>query len=248
MKIVGIIPARYGSTRYPGKPLALLMGKPMLQWVWEEAKKVKFLDDLIIATDDEQVFGTAKKIGAKVMMTAKKWKSGTERCAEVAKKTSADLIVYLQGDEPLVLAKTITEVIEIAKEVITSKEKNVFLTTAAVKIKNRDEFLDENMVKIVTDRKGYALYFSRATIPYPQGGVIEHYSFYKHIGIFVYPREALLKFITFPIGALEKIENLEQLRILENGFKIRIVPVKENTHTVETPADLSLVEKILEKR
>ncbi|HCJ67443.1 MAG TPA: 3-deoxy-manno-octulosonate cytidylyltransferase, partial [Elusimicrobia bacterium] len=214
-----------------------------VQWVWEEAKKVKFLNDLIIATDDRQILERAEKFGADVMMTSKKWRSGTERCAEVARKISADLIVYLQGDEPLVLAKTIDKVIEIAR-----KEKNVFLTTAAVKIRNRDEFRDENMVKVVCSYDGYALYFSRAPIPYPQGGLIEYYSFYKHMGIFVYPKERLLKFVTLPVGTLEKIENLEQLRILEHGFKIRIVLVKEDTHSVETPADLSLVEKILEER
>jgi len=243
MRIVGIIPVRYGSTRYPGKPLALLLGKPMVQWVWEEARKVKFFNDLIIATDDQRILEKAKKFGAQVMMTAKKWRSGTERCVEVAKKISADLIVYLQGDEPLILAKTIEKVVGIAK-----RERSVFLTTAAVKIKSRNEILDENMVKIVCDRNGYALYFSRASIPYPQGGMFEDHSFYKHIGIFVYPRESLLKFVTLPGGTLEKIENLEQLRILEHGFKIRIVLVKEDTHSVETPVDLSLVEKILEKR
>lgn len=248
MKIVGVIPVRYGSTRYPGKPLALLLGKPMVQWVWEEARKVKLLNDLIIATDDQQILERAKKFGAKVLMTSKKHRSGTERCAEVAKKISTDLIVYLQGDEPLILAKTITNVVEVAKEVFTSKEKNVFLTTAAVRIKNQDEFRDENIVKIVCARNGYALYFSRAPLPYPQGGVIEKYSFYKHIGIFVYPKKELLRFINLPVGNLEKIENLEQLRILEHGFKIRIVLVKEDTHSVETPADLSLVERILEKR
>lgn len=243
MKIVGIIPARYGSTRYPGKPLALLRGRPLIQWVWEQAGRVKMLDDLIVATDDRRILETVKKIGGKALMTSRKCKSGTERCAEVAKKLTADLVVYIQGDEPLVSPQTITKVIKVAV-----KEKGTFLTTAAVKIRDRDEFTDENMVKIVCDYKGYALYFSRAPIPYPQGGVIEQYFAYKHVGIFVYPKSYLLKFVNLRQGTLEKVENLEQVRILEHGFKIKIVPVKEDSHSVETPVDLQIVERMLEGR
>ncbi len=241
MKITGIIPVRYNSVRYPGKPLALLLGKPMVQWVWERTRKVGLMNNLIIATDDRRIFERAEKFGAEVMMTSKKCRSGTERCAEVARKIHSDLIVNIQGDEPLISPRTIEEVIHAA-----GKEKTASLVTAAVKTNNREEYLDKNIVKVVSDRKGYALFFSRAPIPYPQQGVTEQYFCHKHLGIYAYPRDFLLKFTTLAPALLEKIEKLEQLRVLEYGYKIKVVLVKGNSYSVDTPADLQKVEEILE--
>lgn len=241
MKIVGIIPARYGSTRYPGKPLALILGKPLIEWVWNNAKKVKIFSDLIIATDDKRIIENVEKFGGKAVLTSKKWRSGSERCTEIARQIHSDLIVNIQGDEPLISPRTIKQVIDAAR-----KEKTASLVTAAVKTNNREEYLDKNTVKVVCDQKGYALYFSRAPIPYPRGGVIEHYFCYKHLGIYVYPKDFLLKFITLTPTLLERIENLEQLRVLEHGYKIKVVLVKENSYSIDTPADLQKVEKILE--
>jgi len=242
MKIVGIIPARYASTRYPGKPLALLLGKPLIYWVWGRAKQVKLLNDLIVATDDQRIVRAVERFSGKAMLTSKKCRSGTERCAEAARKISADFIVNIQGDEPLISPLVITQVIN-----ASYKEKDVFLTTAVVKIRNKEEYLDENIVKVVFDHNNYALYFSRAPVPYPQGGVIERFSFYKHLGVYVYPKKSLLEFKSLLPTPLEKIENLEPLRILENGYRIRIVLVKKDSYSVETPADLQKVEQILEK-
>jgi len=243
MKIVGIIPARYGSTRYPGKPLALLLGKPLIEWVWNQAKKATLLNDLIVATDDRRIVEKVEKFGGKAVLTSKKCKNGTERCAEVAKKINADFIINIQGDEPLISPRTINEV-----TTFSFKEKDAFLVTVAIKMQNREEYLDKNIVKVVCDRNGYALYFSRAPIPYPQGGVAERYFFYKHLGIYAYPRNSLLKFVSLPSTTLEKIEGLEQLRVLELGYKIKVASVKDDSYGVDTPEDLQKIERMLESQ
>lgn len=258
MKVLGVIPARFGSTRFPGKALAKLGNKSIIQWVYENARRVRYLDKVIIATDDGRIYREAKRFKADARMTSSKHKSGTERVAEVARKTKADIIVNIQGDEPFLKASMINRLV---KEF--GKDKNCQTATLATKIKNADDLNDPNVVKVVFDKNNYALYFSRSKIPYdrtltanlvlPAGrrkppldfarGRITAY--YKHLGIYAYKRSALLDFVKLPQSDLEKIECLEQLRALENGFKIRVIQVKQDTIGIDTPQDLVKAEKYI---
>jgi 3-deoxy-manno-octulosonate cytidylyltransferase (CMP-KDO synthetase) len=246
MAVVAIIPARYDSTRFPGKPLALLGGKPMIQHVYENTSRTPGLDRVIVATDDRRIFATAKNFGAEAMMTSAKHLSGTDRLAEVARKIRAEWMINVQGDLPFIRPQTILRSLSPLK-----RNRSIPMGTARTPIIERDEWLNPNVVKVVTDRRGFALYFSRAPIPYfrddgiPAGNGTGKILGYRHVGIYVYRRDFLLKFAAMRPTALEQSEKLEQLRALSNGYRIRVADVEEPAVEVDTPHDLQKAEAYL---
>ena len=240
-RVMVIIPARYSSSRFEGKPLAEIDGKPMIYYVYQGSKNAKCVDDVIVATDDERIKNAVENFDGKAIMTSKKHKTGTERIAEVAKKIDADIIVNVQGDEPLIEPKAIEQVVMPLIE-----DKNIRMCTLMTKITKNAEYNDTNIVKVVTDNEGFALYFSRSPIPYPREK--EHLKVYKHIGIYVYKKDFLLEFADMQQTPLEQIECLEQLRVLENGFKIKVVETDYDSISVDTPRDLEVVRKIINIR
>jgi 3-deoxy-manno-octulosonate cytidylyltransferase (CMP-KDO synthetase) len=240
MTSIVIIPARYESTRFPGKPLYPLKGIPIIQHVYENAKRARLANDVIIATDSETIFETVSGFGGKAIMTEKTHPSGTDRIAEVAASIDCDIIVNVQGDEPLIRPEMIDDVITLLDD------QRASLGTLAKKITDSNEITDLNIVKVVFDREGFALYFSRTPIPYlaPHSD-LRNYDFYKHIGIYSYRREALLAFSKMEPTRLEQIEKLEQLRALESGMKIKVKETDVETYGVDTPQDLERIEKCL---
>ena len=243
VKIVGIIPARYASTRFPGKPLALIAGKPLIQHVVEQCKKAKSLSEVIVATDDARIADAAKKF-CRVEMTRTDHPSGTDRIAEVAARLTCDAVVNIQGDEPVIEPSVI--------DAVAGALRDNEMSTAATRIKNPAELDNPNVVKVVVNAAGCALYFSRRTIPYlreaARGSVSEQlaaFAFLKHLGIYGYRRETLLRLVKFPVSPLETAEKLEQLRALENGIQIAVVKVDYDSVGVDAPEDVEWVEKIL---
>jgi 3-deoxy-manno-octulosonate cytidylyltransferase (CMP-KDO synthetase) len=245
VKIVGIIPARYASTRFPGKPLALIAGKPLIQRVVEQCQKAKSLAEVIVATDDERILSAAKKF-CRVQMTAPTHPSGSDRIAEVAGKISCDAVVNIQGDEPLIEPS----VIDAVAGALAENE----MSTAATRIKNPAELDNPNVVKVVVNAAGRALYFSRRTIPYlreaasrPVSEQLAAFAFLKHLGIYGYRRETLFRLVKFPVSPLEAAEKLEQLRALENGIQIAVMQVAFDSVGVDAPGDVEWVERYLKK-
>ena len=245
MSIVAIIPARYGSTRLPGKPLADIGGKPMIQHVYESTARAPELERVLVATDDPRIERAVKSFGGEVMMTSRRHASGTDRLAEVARKIKADCIVNVQGDLPFIDRKTIRRAV-----LPLRRNRAVPMSTVCTPIYSLEEWRDPNIVKVLVDRAGFALCFSRAPIPYPRSDSVdpggnkntagaEHRLWgYRHLGLYVYRREFLLKFARLRPTALEQIESLEQLRALENGYRIYVAEVDERSIEVDTPADL----------
>ncbi|MDO8734595.1 MAG: 3-deoxy-manno-octulosonate cytidylyltransferase [Elusimicrobiota bacterium] len=229
MKIIGIIPVRYNSTRFPGKPLVKILDRPMIQWVYEAAMMSKFLDEVIIATDDKKIFDCAGTFASKVVMTPE-CNSGTDRLAFIVKKINCDIVVNIQGDEPLIKAEMIDSAIRSLLE-----NKNVLVSTLATNFESETERNNPNSVKVILDRNNFAIYFSRL----PLSGSL------KHIGLYVYRKDFLLKFAAMKQTSLELAEKLEQLRILENGHKIYVVKTKYKTIGVDTKSDLEQVKKWL---
>jgi 3-deoxy-manno-octulosonate cytidylyltransferase (CMP-KDO synthetase) len=245
MKIIGVIPARYASTRFPGKPLALIAGQPLIQHVVEQCQKAKALSEIIVATDDTRIWEVAQNF-CRVEMTRPDHPSGSDRIAEVAGRCECDAIVNIQGDEPLIDPV----VIDAVANALTREE----MSTAATPIRNPEEFDNPNVVKVVVNAAGRALYFSRRTIPYVReaasGSVSEQlaaFPFLKHLGIYGYRRETLLRLVKFPVSPLEDAEKLEQLRALENGIQIAVEKVNYDSVGVDTPEDMKRVEQILKK-
>lgn len=238
MNVVGVIPARFESTRFPGKPLAKILNKPMIQWVYERAKKSKTLDRLIVATDSQLIYNQVKDFGGEVVLTSKEHPSGTSRVAEVVDQLDVEIVVNIQGDEPLISHFAIDEAV---KPLIT--DPTIYMATLKQKITQESELSNPNVVKVVTDKDDFALYFSRSLIPF----VSPPYTFYiyKHIGVYVYRREFLLKLVKLPPTKLEQIEKLEQLRVLENGYKIKVIKTDYSSIGVDTKEDLEKVSKIL---
>ncbi len=255
-KVIAVIPARYASTRFPGKPLALILGKPMLQYVYERSCQAALVDKVIIATDDERIASVAISFGAEVAMTSPDCPTGTDRIATVSKRSrfkGFGLVVNVQGDEPLIDPEMIDCCVE-----VMMKNRKLAMSTAKCSLETFQELLDPNVVKVVTDNGGRALYFSRSPIPYdrdqwgnifagkePVGHVIDFENVFRHIGIYVYRRSFLQTFTQLSPTALERREKLEQLRALEYGFTIGVVETKSKSVGVDTPKDLALVEKIL---
>src|ERR1039457_2610239 len=266
VKIVGIIPARFASTRFPGKPLALIAGKPLLQHVVEQCEKAKTLSEIIVATDDTRIWEVAQNF-CRVEMTRPEHPSGSDRIAEVAQRIACDAIVNIQGDEPLIDPN----VIDAVADALAQNE----MSTAATPVKHFSELDNPNVVKVVVNAAGRALYFSRRTIPYlreaaspvkyaslppttsknqmfhgasrPVPEQLAAFPFLKHLGIYGYRRETLLRLIKFPVSPLENAEKLEQLRALENGIQIAVVKVDYDSIGVDAPEDVAKVEKIIFK-
>ena len=243
MKLIGVIPARYASTRFPGKPLALIGGKPLLQHVIERCKGARFLDEVIVATDDQRIRDLAIKF-CRVEMTSPDRPSGTDRIAEVVQRTQVDGAINIQGDEPLIDPAVIDSV--------ANALGNAQMSTAAAPVKDAHEYDNPNVVKVVVNAMDRALYFSRRTIPYVRDAAsrsateqLAAFPFLKHLGIYGYRRETLLQLVKFPMSPLERAEKLEQLRALENGIEIAVVRVNYEAVGVDVPGDVARVEQLL---
>ena len=262
---MGVIPARYHSSRFPGKALAQISSKTMLQHVYERASQARYLTSTIIATDDERIFEVGRSFGARVTMTRADHPSGTDRVAEAASAENAEIVVNIQGDEPLIDPEAIDAAI-----LPLVHDGEIVMGTLKKRIEDEREITDPNVVKVVTDRNGDAIYFSRCPIPFVREGVhgppesgrasarsprppvptlptpppVWHH--FKHVGLYVYRREFLMKYSRLPMGPLEQAERLEQLRALENGYRIRVVETEYESLGVDTPADLARVARLFE--
>lgn len=240
MDVIGIIPARYASVRFEGKLLADLMGKPVIQHVWESAKKARTLNDLIVACDDARIYKAVLGFGGKAVMTAKEHTSGTERIAEVVADIDVKVIINIQGDEPLVHPSMIDDV---AYSLLNDPTQG--MATIMKRIDHEEEIPDANVVKVVVNKKGHALYFSRWAIPFvrdEEPGMRVHY---KHIGLYGYTKDFLFTYKNLPASKLEKFEKLEQLRVLDNGYPIRVIETKYETIGVDTREDLEKVRQYM---
>lgn len=243
MKIIGIIPARFASTRFPAKALTLIKQKPMIQWVIERASKSR-LDEVLVATDHKSIFDFVKSIGGQVVMTSEEHPSGTDRCFEAYKNAGsiADFIINIQGDEPLIDPEQINLL-------INNLNSETELATLKKRITDQETLFNPNTPKVICDVKGNALYFSRQTLPYIRGHETKDWllsmDYYKHIGIYGYRADILEKITRLPQGKLEKAESLEQLRWLEHGFKIKVVETEMETIGVDVPEDLLKLEPFL---
>lgn len=244
MTVLGIIPARFASTRFPGKPLALIAGKPLIQRVVEQCRKAQALSEVIVATDDERIAEVARHF-CRVEMTSPDHPSGSDRIAEVARRCRCDAVVNIQGDEPLIDPAVVNAV--------AAALQDCEMSTAATPIKELAEFENPNVVKVVVSLAGRALYFSRRTIPYlrdvaskPAYAQMTVFPFLKHLGIYGYRRSALLQMVSWKVSPLETAERLEQLRALENGLPIAVVKVDYESVGVDLPEDVARVEKLLQ--
>jgi 3-deoxy-manno-octulosonate cytidylyltransferase (CMP-KDO synthetase) len=243
MHILGLIPARYASSRFPGKPLALVGGKPLLQHVVERCRQAHRLSQIVVATDDARIAEVARRL-CHVEMTRSDHPSGSDRIAEVAERVECDAVVNIQGDEPLIDPGVI--------DAVAGALEGHEMTTAATPVTQSVEFDNPNVVKVVVSRAGRALYFSRRTIPYVRDAAsrsvdeqLAAFPFLKHLGIYGYRRETLLRLVKFPISPLEQAEKLEQLRALENGISIAVVTVDHQSVGVDVPEDVQRVERLL---
>ena len=246
MKFIGIIPARYASTRFPGKPLAMLGGRTVIQRVYEQAAAV--LEEAYVATDDERIFKAVEEFGGRVVMTRQDHKSGTDRIEEAAEKigTQADVIINIQGDEPFIQKSQI----ETLKSLFENSDTQI--GTLGKKFESIEAATNPNSPKIVTDKNGFALYFSRSVIPYIRGKEqaewLQHFPFLKHLGLYAYRRDVLRQITQLPQSPLEMAESLEQLRWLENGYRIRVGLTDMETVGIDTPDDLRRAEEFLKMR
>jgi len=243
MKIVGIIPARWASTRLEGKVLADILGKPMIQHVWERAKRSSLLDEVYIACDNDNVFRVVEEFGAKAIMTSSDHTSGTDRIAEAAARIEADVILNIQGDEPLIEAAVLDALAQAMQE-----DPLVLMATVIKKFDSIKEIESPNVVKVVIDIYKDAIYFSRSSIPFYRDTDTVNKVFYKHLGFYAYRREFLLKYKDLPASSLEQAERLEQLRALEGGVRIRTIQTDYDTISVDTPEDLhAVIERLKEE-
>lgn len=236
-KAAVVIPSRYQSSRFPGKPLAPILGKPMLQWVYEGVCRAEYVDRILIATDDKRISQAARAFGAEVVITSALHQTGTDRVAEVANRLDDALIINVQGDEPLIEAEMVDSL------VFALQEKNVLMASLMAKIEDMELIHNPNIVKVVVDNQGFALYFSRAPLPFGSPDF-----FFQHIGCYGFKRDFLFHFVRMKRSRLEEIEKLEQLRALENGHKIRMVEVARPLLSVDTPEDIIRVENFLRER
>lgn len=245
MQFIAIIPARYASTRFPGKPLALLAGKPVIQHVYEQVTKV--LPEAWVATDDSRIFDAVERFGGKAVMTSANHKSGTDRIEEAAEKigANADVIVNVQGDEPFIQPSQIETLCALFDDPSTQ------IATLGKPFTSMDAVKNQNSPKIVTDNNGFALYFSRSVIPFVRGkeeeAWLDNFPYLKHLGIYAYRRDVLREVTNLPMSSLEKAESLEQLRWLQNGYRIRVGVTEVETVGIDTPADLQRAEDFLKK-
>lgn len=238
MKIIGVIPARYKSSRFPGKPLADIDGKPMIYWVYQQCKKVEDFDAVYVATDDEKIFSTCKELGVEVVMTSDKHLTGTDRIGEVAGKIPADLYVNIQGDEPLIEPETIKAAIKPFYE-----NKDLQISNLMTKITDPVDLVNFTVPKVIVNKDNIAVYLSRATAPYPKGKI--DYSYYKQVCVYGFTPEALKFYCEYGEkygkARVEAIEDIEILRFIENGYKVQYVEVDSQTIAVDTQNDLERV-------
>jgi 3-deoxy-manno-octulosonate cytidylyltransferase (CMP-KDO synthetase) len=239
MKKIIVIPARYAATRLPGKPLRLMGGKPLIQWVFEAAKGSELADEILVATDDERIGEAVARFGGKAVMTSPSCRSGTDRVYEAARGTDSAFVVNLQGDEPMIRGDMIDALFS------AIEAEGLPMATLCTAIVDEREYADPNTVKVVIDRSGFALYFSRSPVPFLRGS--SRPPIYKHIGIYGFSMEFLAQFVSMEKGVLEEAESLEQLRVLENGFKIKVIPVEYNGVGIDTEEDLRRFAGILSK-
>lgn len=242
-QVVVVIPSRYAATRLPGKPLVNLAGKPMVQRVYEQAKLAQTVHRVLVATDDQRIVDAVLAFGGEARMTRSDHRTGTERIAEVAAHEPGDVFVNVQGDEPLIDPVAIDTAVAALLE-----DPPAQIATVATPIRHVPDIMDPNVVKTVLDFDSNALYFSRAPVPWVRDTQQKvHVKYWKHLGLYVFQRDALLEYPTLPQGELEKIEQLEQLRWLENGWKIRVAEVAHDAVSVDVPEDVTRVEKLLQK-
>ena len=250
-EIIAVIPARYGSTRFPGKALASIKGKPMIQWVYERTRSSRLIDRVVVATDDDRIREAVSAFGGEAVMTSVAHPTGTDRIAEVARGLACDIIVNVQGDEPLILPDMIDEAIA-----PLAQDPSIPMGTLGKRIEDPREAVDPNVVKVVFDKNGFALYFSRAPIPWDRDRWAGKSAFtdlavdsahYKHVGLYVYRRDFLLRYAALPQTALESSEKLEQLRALEHGHRIKVVITRHESFGVDIPDDLGKILKRLEE-
>jgi len=238
MKVLGLIPARYDSSRFPGKPLAMIGGRSMIRRVYEQAMKSNTLEDVYVATDDDRIHSHVLSFSGKSILTSKSHRSGTDRCFEAminikeSYGISYDIVVNIQGDEPFFEPSQIEEVIK------GFEDENIHISTLAKKITDRDDITDPNVVKVVRNINGRALYFSRAAIPFLRDLGSANPDYYKHIGIYAYRSDILEEIVKLPQSSLEIAESLEQLRWLQNDYSIHIQPTEFDSHSVDIPSDL----------
>ncbi|MGB2600620.1 MAG: 3-deoxy-manno-octulosonate cytidylyltransferase [Candidatus Omnitrophota bacterium] len=249
MKVAAVIPARWDSTRLKGKILADINGKPMIQHVWERVSKAHEVDEVVIAVDKEKVLKVVESFGAKAVFTSPEQPSGTDRLAEVASTVDADVYINVQADEPLIHPLMVDALAQVFEY-----ERNVQMATLIKRIHSKEEIANPNVVKVVVDRKGFALYFSRSPIPYIREGsesIMDLQdvsgSYFKHIGLYSYTKDFLFTYTNLPKSTLEMDEKLEQLRVLEHGYKIMTVETRYDTVGVDTQEDLDMVRGILKQ-
>ncbi len=247
MKSICIIPARYASSRLPGKPLALIADRPMIQWVYERAAKAEKIDAVLVATDHPAIKEAVEAFGGNVVMTDAELPSGTDRVAVAAANTDAEVVINLQGDEPLIEPQLLTQLVEVFAN------PNVQIATPVKKITAAEELANPNVVHVVRDRQDFALYFSRTAVPYlrdvpEQTQWLTKHDYFKHVGIYAYRKEILMELKQLPQSPLEKAERLEQLRFLENGFSIFTVETSYESISVDTVEDLQNVNKIIKEQ
>ena len=236
-RIIGVIPARYASTRLPGKPLAVIHGKPMIQRVWERVSQSKYIDLVMVATDDVRISRTVFRFGGEFAMTSAKHKSGTDRIYEAVRDVECDIVVNIQGDEPFINPADIDKAI---KPLLVYKDISV--STLCCEIKNKNEIDDPNIVKVIMDNDDNAIYFSRLPVPYKRKKD-EKVKYYKHIGLYAFRKSFLARYVKMKQSSLEKAEKLEQLRILENGEKIKVVKTTHDSISIDTKEDLRRINK-----
>ncbi len=241
-KSLGIIPARFASSRFPGKPLAGIAGKSMIRRVYEQVSHARSIEKVVVATDDERILSHVLEFGGLALMTSPSHSSGTERCAEVAALPAFegfDVVVNIQGDEPFIKPQQIDSAVNVLKE-----DPNVSIATLSCRIVDETQLANPNTVKVVFGKTGRALYFSRRPIPFLRNaGKVNNAKFYKHIGLYAFRRNALLELAALPPSPLEQAESLEQLRWLENGYPITVAITKDESPGIDTPEDLEKLEK-----
>lgn len=244
MKIIGVIPARYKSSRFPGKPLADIAGKPMIYWVYQQCKKVEDFDEVYVATDDDLIFNTCKDLGVEVIMTADTHKTGTDRIGEVARKIPADLIVNIQGDEPLIEPETIKQAI-----LPFYDNPNLQVSNLMTKIKDPVDVVNFTVPKVIVNKENVGVYLTRATAPYPKGSI--DYSYYKQVCVYGFKPEALQFYCDYGMkygkARVEAIEDIEILRFIENGYKVQYIEVDSETIAVDTQNDLERVNQYVKE-
>lgn len=245
MKIIGVIPARYQSSRFPGKPLADICGKPMIWWVYQQCRKVKDFDMVYVATDDDKIFQICSNFGIEAVMTSDKHKTGTDRIGEVARKIPADLIVNIQGDEPLLEPDTIRAAIKPFYD-----NPNLKISNLMTKIKDPIDVINFTVPKVITNKEGIGIYLTRATAPYPKGSL--NYTYYKQVCVYGFKPDALQFYCDYGAeygkAKVEAIEDIEILRFIENGYKVQYIEVDSETVAVDTPNDLAKVRAIMSEK